>query len=269
MSTATAEAPAPDTATAANPAPAQPITAAAVECFHQHGYTSAPALLPRIDADRYRAAALDYANAPERKAFSNNPVFTQLVNVWKDDAVLRELTFNPHILAAVRALAKGRPMRLWHDHLLIKRPHNGHASEFHQDQPYWSITRETFTISAWVALGDATMESGCMGFILDTFQERGLRAQNLSDANDLVSLMPDWRFRERVIVPLQSGGVTFHQGFCVHRAGENTTDRDRVAMSIIWVDADAEFNGAGHCVTDDLGLTPGMHLPDHRCPRVS
>jgi len=269
MSTATAEAPAPAPAIAAAAArPAQPITAAAVDQFHQHGYTSAPALLPSIEADRYRAAALAFANAPERTAYSNNPVFTQLVNVWKQDDVLRELTFHPLVIKAVHALAKGRPMRLWHDHLLIKRPKNGFASEFHQDQPYWSITRDTFTISAWVALGDATMESGCMGFIPDTFQQRGLRAQNLSDANDLVSLMPDWRFRERVVVPLQSGGVTFHQGFCAHRAGENTTDRDRVAMSIIWVDADAEFNGAGHCVTDDLNLQVGDHLPEHRCPLV-
>ncbi len=159
-------------------------------------------------------------------------------------------------------------MRLWHDHLLIKRPKNGVASEYHQDEPYWSVARETFTISAWIALGDAPVERGCMGFIPGTHRRRDLRPQNLQDAGDLLSLWPDLEWAERVVCPLRSGGCTFHQGFTAHRAGPNLTDLDRVAMSVIWVEADARFNGQGHCVTDDLGLTIGQTLPDHRCPRV-
>ncbi len=133
-----------------------PVEPQAVERFHAQGFCSAPALLPRLDAERYRSAALRFANAPERSAYSANPVFTQLVNVWREDEELRSLTFHPLMCQAVHALARGRRMRLWHDHLLIKRPRNGVASEFHQDEPYWPFERQTFTISAWVALGDAS-----------------------------------------------------------------------------------------------------------------
>lgn len=245
-----------------------PIAPAEVERFHAEGFCQAPRLIDPAEAARFRAEALRVANDPSQPRYADKPVFTQLVNLWRENEILRALTFHPRILAAVHALARGRPMRLWHDHLLIKRPHNGHASEFHQDEPYWSVARETFTISAWVALNDAPVERGCMSFIPGSHHRRDLRAQDLANATDLFSLWPDLVFAERVVCPLAVGGATFHQGFTAHRAGPNETPEDRVAMSIIWVDADATFNGQRHGVTDDLGLRIGDTLPDHRCPRV-
>ena len=46
-----------------------------------------------------------------------------------------ELTLNP--LAQQATELAGIPLRLWHDQLLIKKPHNGAPTEFHQDAPYW------------------------------------------------------------------------------------------------------------------------------------
>jgi len=282
MAAATASAPSSTTAStastavlasisAATPRPHAPrsgVTAADAACFRDHGYCAIPEILPRELALHFRALALELANRPDAASYSQRAVFQQMVNVWLYHEGLRELTFNPQLQAAVRALAGGRRMRLWHDHLLIKRPHNGVASEFHQDEPYWSVMRETFTISAWIALGDVPVERGCMSFIPDTHTQRDLRAQALEDPTDLLSLWPDLAYAPRVVCPLRAGGATFHQGFTAHRAAANETDEDRVAMSVIWVEEHAQFNGAGHPVTDDLGLAIGQTLPESRCPLV-
>jgi len=249
-------------------APRSGVTAADASLFHAHGYCAIPEVLPRDQALHFRTLALELANRPDAASYSARAVFQQMVNVWLYHEGLRALTFHPLLQAAVRALAGGRRMRLWHDHLLIKRPHNGVASEFHQDEPYWSVMRETFTISAWIALGDVPVERGCMSFIPDTHTQRDLRAQALEDPADLLSLWPDLAYAPRVVCPLRAGGATFHQGFTAHRAAANETDEDRVAMSVIWVEEGAQFNGAGHPVTDDLGLTIGQTLPEARCPLV-
>jgi ectoine hydroxylase-related dioxygenase (phytanoyl-CoA dioxygenase family) len=259
MSTALAE---PSSSTVAGP------DRVAAELFERDGYCSVPQLLPRDEALGFRAAALAYSDNPGTKHYSDGAVFRQLVNVWRDSAALRALTFHPLVLAAVRRLAGGRRMRLWHDQILIKKPRNGHASEFHQDEPYWPVERSTFTISAWIALGDATVEHGCMGFIPGTHRRRDLRGQNLSDASDLMGLWPELAYAPRVLCPLRAGGSTFHQGFTAHRAGANETDEARVAFSVIWVEADARYTGAGHVVTDGLGLKPGDTLPDAVCPLI-
>ena len=48
--------------------------------------------------------------------------------------MLRELTLH-HVLAGLADPLAGVPLRLWHDHLLMKLPHNRAATEFHQDRP--------------------------------------------------------------------------------------------------------------------------------------
>ncbi len=70
---------------------------------------------------------------------ADNPMFRQIVQVWKSDDTLRELTLHPG-LADYAAQLAGIEVRLWHDQLLIKKPHNHTATEFHQDSPYWPHT---------------------------------------------------------------------------------------------------------------------------------
>ncbi len=117
------------------------LSASACDRFAADGFALVPDLIDADEAERFRAAAVAYAgSAPARPG----EVFRQLVNVWPHDAVLRGLTFHPRVLAAVQRLAR-RPMRLFHDQILIKDAMNGAASEFHQDNPYWPMSGDAFT----------------------------------------------------------------------------------------------------------------------------
>jgi ectoine hydroxylase-related dioxygenase (phytanoyl-CoA dioxygenase family) len=236
--------------------------------FESAGFCRAPGLLSRTEALEFRQAALAAVVDPSRVPTSDRAVFRQQRNLWRDDPGLRGLTFHPRVLEAVHRLSGGRRMRLWQDHILIKRPRNGQATAFHQDEPYWPIGRATFTVSAWIALGDVPVERGCMSFIPGSHLRRDLRSQDLNDEADLLRLWPELAYTERVVVPLRAGDATFHQGFTAHRAEANATDEARVAFSIIWVEAEARFTGAAHGVTDGEGLVAGEPLPDRLCPRI-
>jgi ectoine hydroxylase-related dioxygenase (phytanoyl-CoA dioxygenase family) len=213
----------------------------------------------REAADRIERSVTDYS--------AGSAIFNQYVNVWQQDAVLRELTLDSRLAAAATALA-GVPLRLWHDQLLIKPPHNGVATEFHQDAPYWPHAGSRHALSAWVALVDVPVERGCMTFIPGSQHHQDLRRQDLSDRDDLFRAAPDLRWEERLTIPLSAGDCTFHNAYLAHTAKPNLTDDPRIAHVAIYMDAEATYSGAGHVVTDGLGLVPGDRFEHELFPKV-
>jgi phytanoyl-CoA hydroxylase len=255
------------------PADAGPLVldAGTVDRFHRDGFTVLRGLLTPAEVAFYRAASLRLSEAPDARihigAGRGPAPFRQLVNAWREDAGLGALTLHSRLLAAVRQIM-GRPMRLWHDHILTKPPRNGVASEFHQDQPYWPLERKIEAISAWIALGDTPVEHGCMSFIPGSHRIRDAVAQDLGDAGSLFGIRPELRLAERATIPLAAGDCTFHHGFTAHFAGANQLDIPRVAHVVIFVEADARCTGGPHNIFGDSPLPAGSTLPDDLCPRI-
>jgi hypothetical protein len=242
------------------------LTEQQIAAYRRDGFVHLPCVLARAEAERYAEAALG-ARARLR-GLDTGEVFTQLLQLWQHDETLRELTLDPGLGGIATRLA-GVPLRLWHDQLLIKAPHNGAATEFHQDQPYWPHQGSRHALSAWIALVDVPAERGCMTFIPGSQHLTGLRAQDLTDHGDLHSLAPDLAYRPRVTVPLRAGDCTFHHSLLAHSANANATDDPRIAHVTVYMDAEARYapgTAAHHPVTDPLRLTPGDRLPDEHFP---
>ncbi len=233
--------------------------------YRENGFVRVRGVIAREEALRFRERALKLQE--EVASSARREVFTQMVNVWSRDDEMRELTLHANIAACATKLA-GVPLRLWHDQLLIKRPRNQKATEFHQDQPYWPHAQSPNPISCWVALGDVPVESGCMTFLPGTHRRTDLPAQNLGDSRSLFSIAPDLEWSERVTVPLRAGDCTFHHGRCAHMATPNDSDADRVAHVAIFFDASATFRQQPHVVTDPLGLHQGAPFEHELFPRV-
>lgn len=243
----------------------QQVAPETVQQYRRDGFVVLRGVLEPDRVAGWRTAALA---ASERLAdIQGNAVFTQNVDVWREDQALAQLTRHP-LLGAIAEQLAGVPLRLWHDHLLIKAPRNDRATEFHQDQPYWPHTGARHTLTAWVPLGDVPVERGCMTFLPGSHEHEGLAAQDLEQAGSLFEVAPDLQWRERVTIPLRAGDLTFHNGLCGHMATPNATDEARVAHAIIYVDAQTRYSGAPHPVTDGLGLEPGAGLDDERFPPV-
>ncbi|GAA1433097.1 hypothetical protein GCM10009616_24230 [Microlunatus lacustris] len=233
--------------------------------YREDGFVHLRGVLAPAEVERYRAAA---ARAYDELASldADNQMFRQIVQVWHSDPTLRQLTLHPG-LAGYAAQLAGMPVRLWHDQLLIKKPHNGTPTEFHQDAPYWPHAGSRHQLSAWVALVDVPVERGCMTFIPGSHRRDDLRAVDLTDAHDLFDAAPDLAYEKRVTVPLRAGDCTFHNGYLAHTANANDTDEFRFALVTIYVDAETRYSGARHVCTDPLGLTVGEVLPDEEFPR--
>jgi phytanoyl-CoA hydroxylase len=238
-----------------------------VESYRSQGFVHIPQLLSPGEVERFRAAALAIAKKLENFNAVNPMLFSQYVNVWTHDEVMRQRTLNPRVAAIARRLA-GVPLRIWHDQILIKQPQKSKPTEYHQDGPLWPHLNDRNSISAWIALVDVPVERGCMTFVPGSNHWPDLKAQDLGDANSLLSIHPDFAWEPRVTVPLRAGDCTFHNAFTAHMANSNLTDVPRIAHIIIYMDSDTRYNGNPHPVTDPLHLRVGQPLIDDLFPIV-
>lgn len=237
-----------------------------IATYQRDGFVRVPNLISREEALAFREAALRVGEKVDDLS-KGSAIFAQFVNVWTKDEDMKHLTMHPNVADAAQTLADS-PLRLWHDQILIKAPGTSKATHFHQDQPYWPHLDSPNPISCWIALGDVPVESGCMTFIPGQQHRTELRMQNLADERSLFEIAPDLTWAERVTVPLQAGDATFHHGRCPHMATPNLGDSPRVAHVVIFMDAKTRFSGAGHVVTDPLGLSVGDKLAGERFPKI-
>ncbi|MFI7635117.1 phytanoyl-CoA dioxygenase family protein [Nonomuraea sp. NPDC049400] len=237
-----------------------------VAAYREHGFVRVRGVLEPGQVERFRASAEAFLEAHRAESLEKQGVFSQLVNVWQRDQTLRELTFDRRLGRIAEQLA-GFSLRLWHDQMLVKEPHNNAATEFHQDRPYWPHAGDRLPLSAWIALVDVPPERGCMTFLPGTQHRTGLRPQDLHHEEDLFEMDPSLRWIPRVTVPLRAGDCTFHSGYTGHMALPNRTAQARLAHVTIYMDAATRYSGAGHIVTDPLGLTVGERLDGDAFPR--
>jgi phytanoyl-CoA hydroxylase len=246
------------------------LTDAQINTYRNNGFVHIPAILSKDEAATFSQAALrlQQVHLERETANSDQPVFTQMVNVWQESEPMKALTLHPNVSAVASRLA-GVPLRLWHDQTLIKKPHNNAPTEFHQDQPYWPHGNSPNPISAWIALVDVPVERGCMTFIPGVQNRTDLPVQNLSDSRSLFTISPELEWAPRVTLPLKAGDCTFHHGRCPHMATPNFTDDPRVAHVVIFIDRTTTYAPTEHVVTDPLHLEPGSLLNGALFPEVA
>jgi phytanoyl-CoA hydroxylase len=237
-----------------------------VDAYRTNGFVRIRGMLTTEEVAHFNAAAKAYLDRHRSESLHTDGVFTQLVNVWQHDEAMKQLTLHPRIARVAEQLA-GFSLRIWHDQMLVKEPHNDAATEFHQDRPYWPHQDDRGSLSAWIALVDVPPERGCMTFLPGTQHLKGFRPQNLRDEEDLFEVDPSLRWQPRVTLPLRAGDCTFHSSYTGHMALPNRTDQARLAHVSIYMDAETTYTGAGHVVTDPLGLRPGDPLDGETFPR--
>ena len=112
------------------------------------------------DLERKRRLAAGGTKGEDVSYYST--VFTQRLQLWTDDAKMRQLMLDPAIGKMAAELAGVDGIRIWHDQALIKEPWAS-PTGFHLDNPYWSYSNRA-ALSLWVALDDATQQNGALIF---------------------------------------------------------------------------------------------------------
>ena len=119
-------------------------------------------------------------------------------------------------------------------HMILKPARYGGATPWHQDEAYWNPEIIPHSLSVWLPLDPATMESGCMQFIPKSHTGE-VRWHRHIDNNPLTHglVTDDVDASQAVACPIPVGGATFHHCRTLHYSGPNTTDQPRRAYILV------------------------------------
>ncbi|MDP6153420.1 MAG: phytanoyl-CoA dioxygenase family protein [Phycisphaeraceae bacterium] len=209
----------------------------------------------------------------------NSVGLTHIVNAWRVNARIREVTTLP-VLGAIASKLTGEPeLRLVHDQLIIK-PGQGSDKDadpqgnvgWHQDAAHWTVFNTTDFITAWVALQDTDEANGCVRFARGSNQW-GLRPDAHSFANrDLEGLQQKYshdgqrQWRDTPAV-LKAGQASFHSGLTFHGSAANTTSAPRLSVVVNMMPGGTTYNESGrnhgtYSTINSPDGVPGPHVKD-------
>jgi hypothetical protein len=119
-------------------------------------------------------------------------------------------------------------------HMILKPPFYGAATPWHQDEAYWPEEILPRSVSAWMPLDPASVESGCLHFVPGSHRDDIHWHEHINYDPTVHGLFTEAaNGKPAVACPLQPGGATFHHCRTLHFAGPNTTPNPRRAYIVV------------------------------------
>lgn len=120
-------------------------------------------------------------------------------------------------------------------HMILKPARYGEETPWHQDEAYWNPEVIPHSLSVWLPLDPATVNSGCMQFI-PASHKTDVRWHRHIDNDPTVHglITDDVDPSQAVACPIPAGGATFHHCRTLHYAGPNLTDAPRRAYILVF-----------------------------------
>ena len=197
---------------------------------------------------------------------SSRRSITQFVNMWKREPAYERLLHHPTISGILCALLSTSQVRLWHDQIISKPPDDNDHFQFHQDFYFWPLDRPEI-VTCWLALDDATVDSGCMHVIPGSHAdprfvpEAHAEEQQAKAANEIMESERDKISKQPASfgtpVEIKAGECMFHHCLNFHATPPNITQNQRRAHIMI-------FMAKGTCVnlsqSGNHVLVPGFEV---------
>ncbi|TFG93873.1 MAG: phytanoyl-CoA dioxygenase family protein [Calditrichales bacterium] len=208
--------------------------------YQRDGFILLRQVCTKEELESYRRAitALVEAYAAKRQALSERDTygkaFLQIGGLWQRDQLVRKFVLAKRFSAIAAALSQSPAMRLYNDQALYKE-RGGGLTPWHQDHYYWPLdTRQAITM--WMPMVDASEEMGTMSFAAGSHKHGHLKPIHISDASEdyFNNYLAEQGFNIYNSGDLKAGDATFHNGWTLHRAGPNLTDRMREVMTVIY-----------------------------------
>jgi hypothetical protein len=163
-------------------------------------------------------------------------------------AWVHRLVCHPAILDATEDLL-GPNLLVYMSTWFIKEPHTSAITAWHQDATYFGLAPHLH-VTAWVALSEATPESGCMEFIpgssaLGQLAHRAYATPgSLNGGGQTVAGAIDEE--AAVHAPLKAGECSFHHTLCLHRSQPNRSPARRIGLAISYIPTHVRHIGTRH-----------------------
>jgi hypothetical protein len=202
-----------------------------------------------------RAQAADYRAQLEslEKEALGNPAKTNTA-IWFSNAnfvlpFVDEISRQKNVLEPVKTIL-GPDILVWNASFFTKEPGTPDFVSWHQDLRYWGLS-DAEEVTAWIALSDATVQSGCMRFIPGSHRSDLLDHHDSFATTNMLSrgqeLAVEVDENNSVDTELQSGQMSLHHGNLFHASHPNQSSERRIGLAIRYI-------------------TPSMHQRDHARP---
>lgn len=119
----------------------------------------------------------------------------------------------------------GEEARCFFDLTILKQPHVGAATPWHQDEAFRDPNFEYRELTVWVALQDVAKEGACLQFIPKSHRRQVLEHHSVNHDPTAQALEADRDFDDSsaVACELPIGGCSVHHHRTLHHAAPNTS----------------------------------------------
>lgn len=219
------------------------LNADQIDFYQQHRYIKLKQVLDEDslsffnEAISERVTAMNNETRPLEERSTYGKAFLQLFNLWREDAIIKELVFSKRLAKIAADLMQTDGVRIYHDQALFKEGGGG-ITPWHADQYYWPLETDK-TVTAWIPLQATPLEMGPLEFSAGSHQIVIGRDLEISDESE-AAIQQNLRVTDfkHVIEPFDAGEVSFHSGWVFHRAGANSSPATRKVMTVIYMDKD-------------------------------
>jgi ectoine hydroxylase-related dioxygenase (phytanoyl-CoA dioxygenase family) len=217
------------------------LTAEAIRHFREKGYVKLKQVLSPEVIEYYgkeitrQVIALNRQQKPLAERDTYGKAFLQIGNIWTHSEIVKEFSFSKRLARIAAELMGVKGVRMYHDQALYKEPSGG-FTPWHADQFYWPLSNPN-TCTVWAPLQQTPLEMGALAFAAGSHKSDCGRDLEISDDSEkLISEKMQAMNFPYEVGPFDLGEVSYHYGWCFHRAGANTTDKCRSVMTIIYME---------------------------------
>lgn len=256
-----------------------PLSAEQIRSYQKKGHICLREVAAQEEILRYGTAireqviALNNQTKPLHERDTYGKAFIQIGNVWEKSDLVRRFVMAERFAAIAAKLIGVKGVRIYHDQALFKEPGGGHTP-WHQDQIYWPL--ECKTITMWMPIVPISEEMGSMTFASESHHQGYISKLVISDeSHKTLKEYVEAKGLETVTYgAMAPGDATFHDGWTLHCAPGNPTERMREVMTVIYyADGSTIAEPDSNARKADLaqwfpGLKPGDLAASHLNPLV-
>ena len=208
------------------------LSAAEVARYRRDGFLfPLPALSPE-EVARYRRALEKHEAGAGKPLHGKYKHKVHLLFTWAS-----ELVHHPAVVEPVADLI-GPDVLCWTTNFFIKEPASAGFVSWHQDSTYYGLDSDS-VVTAWVALSDASPESGCMAFLPGSHLQDQLPHRDTFHRDNLLSrgqeVAVDVDAANAVAAPLAAGQMSLHHIKLVHGSEPNRSGDRRIGLAIRYI----------------------------------
>lgn len=203
-----------------------------VQHFRDNGYVAPISVLAADDVARLRAELERYEKSVGHRIDFPEKSKSYLLFKWAD-----ELVHHPKILDAVEDLI-GPDILVYHSTTWIKEAQTPAYVLWHQDGKYFHLEPHLH-VTAWIALSDASIESGCVHVLPGSHKWRDFEHED--DLGEWNMIKRGQGIKDRfdgetgVPMPLKAGEMSLHHTDLVHCSRSNDGDDRRIGLGISYI----------------------------------